>query len=80
MDWVVYQACTGLRPKIFLETAFVYVVSVYVCISRISVPVYYVIEAYKISFVGCFSICIKNHGSESQGQEEAACTHVFKPT
>ena len=23
---------------------------------------------------------IKTHGSESQGQEEAACTHVFWPT
>ena len=25
-------------------------------------------------------LCIKTHSSESRGQEEAACTHVFWPT
>ena len=33
---------------------------------------------HKCLFVGYF--VIKTHGSESRGQEEAACTRVFWPT
>ena len=33
-----------------------------------------------ISYIHDLFIVIKTHGSESRGQEEAACTRVFWPT
>ena len=34
----------------------------------------------RVSFLKTKLIAIKTHGSESRGQEEAACTRVFWPT
>ena len=35
--------------------------------------------AYATSFKNLIQMLIKTHSSESQGQEEAACMHPFKP-
>ena len=33
-----------------------------------------------LSNINTHACCIKTHGSESRGQEEAACARVFWPT
>ena len=66
---------TYLLMKIFISVSRVYIMEITNCIENPCVQLNMI-----MLYTGTCTGSIKTHGSESRGQEEAACMRVFWPT